>query len=380
MASGDSSADEFAHQQWSRIEKLRESLRKAEDRAKRTERAARFEREMSRWLDELLPLCGYFCLHDCQWPGSRSANIDHVVIGPAGVLVIDDKCQSQPVRRGADGRFWSGRYPFEREVGKAAVQAEVVGAILGTTAECFIAVHIGGVADGHSGQSASGVTVLSAMAVPSAIQRRTRLLTDAQVTELARRAIQTLSPRAMTAAWSSIPAQPPAVERRRALTARQSHRGRSRTRSPINKRKLGQRSKRREDLLKALFAFGVGGALLLNLDRVTDRITPESPPSPVIVKSESFMVSGSETVESAFRCNGRALEHHIATTGISLVGVSRSPSSGGPWTEMTAGDGWTTPVQAGAPSWVRLRRSGPGGSEALIFDQAPSGEQINGRC
>lgn len=33
----------------------------------------------------------WFVLHDLRWPGRRFANIDHVVVGPGGVLVIDSK-------------------------------------------------------------------------------------------------------------------------------------------------------------------------------------------------------------------------------------------------------------------------------------------------
>jgi hypothetical protein len=32
---------------------------------------------------------GYDVLHDVRWPGRRRANIDHVAIGPAGILVVD---------------------------------------------------------------------------------------------------------------------------------------------------------------------------------------------------------------------------------------------------------------------------------------------------
>jgi hypothetical protein len=34
---------------------------------------------------------GYDVLHDVRWPGRRRANIDHVAIGPAGILVVDTK-------------------------------------------------------------------------------------------------------------------------------------------------------------------------------------------------------------------------------------------------------------------------------------------------
>jgi hypothetical protein len=42
-------------------------------------------------------------LHDVRWPGRRLANIDHVVIGPGGIFVIDSK-------------NWSGRVEVTRDV------------------------------------------------------------------------------------------------------------------------------------------------------------------------------------------------------------------------------------------------------------------------
>ncbi len=30
-------------------------------------------------------------LHDVHWPGRQFANIDHIVVGPSGVFVIDSK-------------------------------------------------------------------------------------------------------------------------------------------------------------------------------------------------------------------------------------------------------------------------------------------------
>ena len=30
-------------------------------------------------------------LHDVRWPGRRFANIDHIVIGPGGIFVVDSK-------------------------------------------------------------------------------------------------------------------------------------------------------------------------------------------------------------------------------------------------------------------------------------------------
>ena len=34
---------------------------------------------------------GWQVLHDLHWPGRPFANIDHIVVGPGGVFVIDSK-------------------------------------------------------------------------------------------------------------------------------------------------------------------------------------------------------------------------------------------------------------------------------------------------
>jgi hypothetical protein len=44
-----------------------------------------------------LPASGWFTLHDVRWPRRRCANIDHIVVGPAGVFVIDSKAWSGDV-------------------------------------------------------------------------------------------------------------------------------------------------------------------------------------------------------------------------------------------------------------------------------------------
>jgi Nuclease-related domain len=40
---------------------------------------------------------GWQVLHDVHWPGRPFANIDHIAVGPAGVVVIDSKNWSGPV-------------------------------------------------------------------------------------------------------------------------------------------------------------------------------------------------------------------------------------------------------------------------------------------
>jgi hypothetical protein len=93
-----------------------------ERRAARARRAAVSERETEEHLDRELRAHGYHCLHDCRWPQSRNANIDHVVIGPTGVWVVDDKVMTQRVYVGRDGSLRSGRCSMTKTVLKAHAQ------------------------------------------------------------------------------------------------------------------------------------------------------------------------------------------------------------------------------------------------------------------
>src|SRR6202011_1185446 len=76
-------------------------------------------------------------LHDRAVPGSV-ANIDHLVIGPTGVWVVDTKA-ARPRLRVSRGQVWAGDHAIDR--GPAAWQAEVVSDRLGVGAGGVVAVH-----------------------------------------------------------------------------------------------------------------------------------------------------------------------------------------------------------------------------------------------
>jgi hypothetical protein len=70
-----------------------ETLRRAavtDHQADRYERGQLGEQVVGAALDGLREH-GYEVLHDVRWPGRRRANIDHVAVGPAGILVVDAK-------------------------------------------------------------------------------------------------------------------------------------------------------------------------------------------------------------------------------------------------------------------------------------------------
>jgi hypothetical protein len=71
-------------------------------------RGATGERRTARLLGPL-ERRGWAVLHDLTIPGS-AANIDHLVIGPGGVLVIDSKRYRGRLRLDRDGMVWHGRH------------------------------------------------------------------------------------------------------------------------------------------------------------------------------------------------------------------------------------------------------------------------------
>jgi len=69
---------------------MREKAARLERAAALHERGADGESETAEALSRL-PRESWTVLHDVRWPGRRYANIDHIVVGPAGVFVIDSK-------------------------------------------------------------------------------------------------------------------------------------------------------------------------------------------------------------------------------------------------------------------------------------------------
>jgi hypothetical protein len=73
-------------------------------------RGARGERATARRLRGL-QRAGWTVFHDVALQGSR-ANLDHLLIGPGGVFVIDSKYYRGRIRVGRDGALWYGRHPL----------------------------------------------------------------------------------------------------------------------------------------------------------------------------------------------------------------------------------------------------------------------------
>ncbi|WIB34178.1 UvrD-helicase domain-containing protein [Curtobacterium sp. MCSS17_005] len=90
MTMAGESAGVEAHRQRSHARELRRQADDAEQRAARFEIAHRTESETARILAPLAGI-GYHLLADRSWPGSRTAQVDMVVVGRAGVFIVDTK-------------------------------------------------------------------------------------------------------------------------------------------------------------------------------------------------------------------------------------------------------------------------------------------------
>ena len=109
-------------------ESARESARRQREKAERLQRSAelweRGAQGEQRTAEVLSQLPGetWTVFHDLRWPGRRFANVDHVVVGPPGVFVIDSKNWSGSVTV-KDNVLRCNGYSKEREVASAAESA-----------------------------------------------------------------------------------------------------------------------------------------------------------------------------------------------------------------------------------------------------------------
>jgi len=159
--------------------------------ARTWQRGARGERHTARLLRRLTR-DGYVVFHDLVVPGS-DANVDHLVIGPSGVFVIDSKQWTGHVHQGADGLAWHNHYPLDRTLQTVRWEAEAVGHLLGTRAAALLCVHGAHVQQG--GVAAHGVAIVPARRLHEALGHD-QVLSDGGVELLAATARMRLRPAA----------------------------------------------------------------------------------------------------------------------------------------------------------------------------------------
>src|SRR4029453_15671019 len=83
---------------------------------------------------------GYVVFHDVGIPGTP-ANADHVVIGPAGVVLVDSKRYTGRVWQTPDGRVWHNQYPMDRPLHALRLEAAAISRALRVPVRPLVCVH-----------------------------------------------------------------------------------------------------------------------------------------------------------------------------------------------------------------------------------------------
>jgi len=161
------------------------------EQARTWQRGAHGERHTAHLLDRLTR-DGYVAFHDLAMPDSP-ANIDHLLIGPTGVFVIDSKQWTGSVHQGADGLVWHNHYRLDRALETVRWEAATVGRLLRTRTAALLCIHGAHVQGG--GLHAQGVAIVPAGLLRSALGYD-RVLSDGDIELLATTAWTSLRPAA----------------------------------------------------------------------------------------------------------------------------------------------------------------------------------------
>jgi Nuclease-related domain len=95
------------------------------------------------------------------------ANVDHLVIGPSGLFVIDSKQWTGQVHKSADGLLRHNHYRLDRTLATIRWQAETLGSLLGVPVAPLLCVHGAHVQGG--GLRAQGVAIVPAVLLRAAL-------------------------------------------------------------------------------------------------------------------------------------------------------------------------------------------------------------------
>jgi hypothetical protein len=124
-------------------------------------------------------------LHDLAVAGS-AANIDHLVLGPGGVFVVNSKHYRGRLQFDGSGRLWHGRYPLAPALRAVSFEADQAAQVLidpDVVVVPVMAVHGAQVPWGKVVMG--GVPVVSARRLPSMLRQLPAVLGPERVTVLA---------------------------------------------------------------------------------------------------------------------------------------------------------------------------------------------------
>jgi Nuclease-related domain len=127
---------------------------------------------------------GWAVLHDLAVPGSR-ANIDHLVIGPGGVFVIDSKQYRGRLQLDRSGRLWHGRYPLAPVLRAVSFEADQAALVLTDPDVVVPIVAVHGAQVPWGKVVTQGVPVVAAKRLPSMLRQLPAVLGPERVAVLA---------------------------------------------------------------------------------------------------------------------------------------------------------------------------------------------------
>jgi hypothetical protein len=130
---------------------------------------------------------GWAVLHDLAVPGSR-ANLDHLVIGPGGVFVVDSKQYRGRLQLDPTGRLWHGRYPLAPTLRAVSFEADRAAQVLADPQVVVPIVAVHGLQVPWGKVVIDGVPVVPARRLPSMLRALPVELGHERVADLADRA------------------------------------------------------------------------------------------------------------------------------------------------------------------------------------------------
>jgi hypothetical protein len=130
---------------------------------------------------------GWVVLHDLAVPGSR-ANLDHLVIGPGGVFVIDSKQYRGRLQLDPTGRLWHGRYPLAPALRAVSFEADQAARVLPDPGVVVPIVAVHGAQVPWGKVVMDGVPVVSARRLPSMLRQLPAVLGPERVAAVANQA------------------------------------------------------------------------------------------------------------------------------------------------------------------------------------------------
>ena len=217
MEAGDGAAEQ-SRLAAERVQRLKHQLDQAERATKPWDAGAVSERLVADRLSRLIPQ-GWYLLNDVHWPGRPKANLDHVLVGPGGVVVVDAKNWTGEVRVSA-GVLWQGRFARTQSVDGALAQCAAVASVLAPPHRRFVRplICLAGQPD-LFGITSSDVAVAGAdrvvgavLALPLVLDHQTVVGLYAQLGEQLTQELAVDGPAVNSLTTNSVTAKPPAVK------------------------------------------------------------------------------------------------------------------------------------------------------------------------